>query len=360
MKKTAILLTALLMVFSLVLLSACGNASESTTGSSGESTGAPESTSGEAVSTSDPASSAAPESTAQPAESQEPETAGQPDEPDEPEGIAVDNAKELASVFHSINNMKLPEDSVITLTADIDLSGYTDTDTWEPLYRFSGTLNGAGHTISGLDWNFVMAEGADTDMPLATETSSYVFENLDNSLGGNCYARATVSLLILQLNGGEVKNLTLKDSAMTIHCSYNRNYLMFFGAVVGYVNGGTLSGVKLENVDMTIPAEVNYNHAFVGWAAPLVGRVTGQATFSSCSADADCLVDASENAKTNTGKLIGIMDDKVGPLTVENCASDAETRVHPEPESETLTYHGDDIVWGGVASDDLVGEDLGL
>ena len=241
-----------------------------------------------------------------------------------------------------------------------NLEEYTDTDTWEPLYRFSGTLNGAGHTIFGLDWNFVMSEGADTDMPVATDDYSYVFENLDNSLGGNCYARATVSLLILQLNGGEVKDLTLKDSAMTIHCSYNRNYLMFFGAVVGYVNGGTLSGVKLENVDMTIPAEVNYNHAFVGWAAPLVGRVTGQTTVSDCSADADCLVDASANAKTNTGKLIGIMDDDIGPLTVENCTSDAETRVHPDPSSATLTYHGDDNVWGGTASDDLVGEDLGL
>ena len=88
--------------------------------------------------------------------------------------------------------------------------------------------------------------------------------------------------------------------------------------------------------------------------------MTGQTTVSDCSADADCLVDASANAKTNTGKLIGIMDDDIGPLTVENCTSDAETRVHPDPSSATLTYHGDDNVWGGFASDDLVGEDLGL
>lgn len=314
----------------------------------------------ETTANTDPAETTTPTSEPAVSEPAEPSVPAEPSEPEESTtGFKVGTAKELAAAILAINDLEAPEDTNITLTADIDLTGYTDWSSWEPLYRYSGTFDGAGHTIKNLKWNFTMSNDGNTNMPTADQDYSYVLENmLDFPIGGNCAARATVSLLILELDGGTVKDLTLSDSSLTIHCSYNKNYLMHFGTVVGYMNGGTISNVNLTNVDMTIPEQVNYNHAFVGYAAPLVGRVTGVATVSGCKADAKCLVDASANVKMNTGKLIGIMDDANGSLKLSGCASDAETKVHPNPTADSLMYKGNDTVLGGVAGKELVGKDL--
>lgn len=280
-----------------------------------------------------------------------------PIEPAGPKEFKVGTAEQLAAAIRAINDMDASEDSNITLTDDIDLTGYADTSTWEPIYRYEGTFDGAGHTIKNLNWSFTMANSGDSDMPSASMDFSYVLQNMEGDLVGNRYACATVSLLILQLNGGTVKDLTFTDSSLNIICSYNKNYQMYFGSVVGFVNGGTVSGIKMNNVDITIPAEVNYNQAFAGYAAPLIGKVEGTASVSDCTVDAACLVDTSANVKFNTGKLIGIMEDVDGSLTVENCTSEAETKVHPAPTTDPLMYKGNDTVLGGVAGD-LVGEDL--
>lgn len=285
-------------------------------------------------------------------ETEEPEDSDDPI----PTKVEVGNAEELMEVIDQLNFGELPADLDITLTADIDLTGYTSCNEWEPIYRYRGTFDGAGHTIRNLNWTFNMLNSGETNMPTADQAYSYVLENLEGALVGNRWARGTVAFLVLELDGGTVKDLTFADSSMTINCSYNKNYQMFFGAVVGNVKGGTISGVTLSNVDLTIPKDVNTNQAFEGYAAALVGRVAGDSTISNCSADANCKVDTSANVKFNTGKLIGVVEAGT-TLTTDGCSSDAECLVNAAPSLDGLPYASEDAVLGGIAGG-LIGKDF--
>lgn len=279
--------------------------------------------------------------------------------PDTPSGFVVGTADELIEAIDAINKGNSPVDTNITLTADIDMSGKAGVADYEPLYRYSGTFDGAGHTIKNLNWKFIMKNGGG-NMPNAVDVGSYVLENTDpdgnNQAEAGSFAKATVSLLVLELDGGTVKNVTLKDSSLTIECSFNKNYQMFFGSVVGYMNGGTVEKVTVSNVDMTIPANVNYNQGFTGYAAPVVGRVSGTAVVTNCTVDANSTVDTSANVMFNTGKLIGVLEAD-STATITGSSSDAVCKVHPNPTKDVLAYKGDGIVLGGVAGG-LVGTDL--
>ncbi|MBQ8287313.1 MAG: hypothetical protein IJX76_00895 [Clostridia bacterium] len=371
MKKFAILLAALMLTLP---LASCSSTEDTTptTVADGTTTPAPATTTAtpttEKPATEDPSTTTknpildkvttdAPE-TNDPDVTDDPDT---PDTPDTPDGFTVGNADELIAAIDSINSGESPEDTNITLTADIDMTGLAGAGDYEPLYRYSGTFDGAGHTIKNLNWKFIMANGGNTNMPLATEVYSYVIENTDpdgnNQADSGCFARGTVALLVLQLNeGGTVKDLTLSDSSMTIDCSYNKNYQMFFGGVVGYLNGGSVEGVTLANVDITIPANVNYNQGFTGYAAPVVGRVSGDSAVTDCVVGSDCTVDASANVMFNTGTLVGVLEAD-SSVDADGSSSQAECKVHLNPTKDVLAYKGDGITLGGVAGG-LIGTDL--
>ena len=289
-----------------------------------------------------------------------PETEEKPDNPDNPgtpevsKDVKIGTAEELIETFRKINSGEMAEDSNITLTANIDLSACKGVADYEPLYYFSGTFDGAGHAIFNLNWKFIMKNGGG-NMPNATDVGSYVLEDLPDGTAGR-FARGTVALLILKLDGGTVKNLTLADSSLTIECSYNKNYQMYFGGVVGYMSGGTVADVTLSNVDVTIPANVNYNQGFTGYAAPVAGRVSGSAAITDCIVGSGCTVDASDNVMFNTGTLAGVLEAG-GMLNIEGSSSEAECKVHLSPTKDVLAYKGEGIVLGGVAGG-LIGTDL--
>lgn len=279
--------------------------------------------------------------------------------PETPSGFTVATADELIAAIDAINKGNSPVDTNITLTADIDMSGKTGVADYEPLYRYSGTFDGAGFTIKNLNWKFIMKNGGG-NMPNAVDVGTYVLENTDpdgnNQAEAGSFAKATVALLVLQLNGGTVKNLTVADSSLTIECSFNKNYQMFFGGVVGHMNGGTVDKVAAKNLDMTIPANVNYNQGFTGYAAPVAGRVSGTAAVTNCTVDAGSTLDASANVMFNTGKLVGVLEAE-STVTTTGSSSDAVCKVHPNPTKDVLAYKGEGIVLGGVAGG-LVGTDL--
>jgi hypothetical protein len=193
------------------------------------------------------------------------------------------------------------------------------------------------------------------NMPNANQVGSYVLEDLPDGTAGR-FARGTVALLVLKLDGGTVKNLTVADSSLTIECTYNKNYQMYFGGVVGYMSGGTVADVILSNVDITVPANVNYNQGFTGYAAPIAGRVSGNAAITGCIVGSGCTVDASDNVMFNTGTLVGVLEQG-GILNTEGSSSEAECKVHANPTKDVLAYKGDGIVLGGVAGG-LIGTDL--
>ncbi len=335
MKKLSLLLAALLLA--LPLASCTGGASDATTAS---------------TPTNDPAVTTPATTTKNPILDKVTTKAPETDEPvTDPsvevpvEAFSVGTAAELVAAIDAINSGSASEDADITLTADIDMSGLAGVGAYEPLYRYSGTFDGAGHTIRNLNWIFVMANGGG-NMPNADQPGSYVLENLPDGTAGR-YAKGTVALLVLQLNEkGSVKDLTLADSSLTIQCSYNKNYQMYIGGAVGYVNGGALEGVELSNVDVTVPANVNYNQGFPGYAAPLAARVAGNVALANCSADADCTVDTSANVMFNIGTLVGVAQEG-DTVNTEGSASQAVCTVHTAPTKDVLAYKGEGITLGG-------------
>ena len=353
MKKLSVFLAALLLAMPLASCTAAEDAPATTAGSDAVTSTLPSNTTAtpttQAPATDDPATT-----TKNPILDKvttAPETNETPDTPVAPTGFTVGTADELIAAIDAINKGNSPVDTNITLTADIDMTGKTGVSDYEPLYRYSGTFDGAGFTIKNLNWKFIMKNGGG-NMPNAVDVGSYVIENTDpdgnNQADAGCFARATLSLLVLELDGGTVKNVTLKDSALTIECSYNKNYQLFIGGVVGYMNGGTVDGVKVTNVDMTIPANVNYNQGYTGYAAPVVGRVSGTAAVTNCSVDASSTVDTSANVMFNTGTLIGVLEAN-STATTTGSTSEAVCKVHQNPTKDVLAYKGDGIVLGGVA-----------
>ena len=105
------------------------------------------------------------------------------------------------------------------LTADIDLSD----EPWTPI-PFSGTLDGAGHTIGNLT---VTEPGADTATTYDGNRKQY-----ETVFGG----------LFSVANGAEIRNLTLLNAEIDLttdrHC--------FLGAIAGYAKGTTVSDCKIS------------------------------------------------------------------------------------------------------------------
>ena len=364
MKKLALLLAALLTALPLASCTAAEETPATTVGS-GDTTTAPVVTT--TPTTADPSTTTKnpilDKVTTNAPETNAPNTDDAPDTnetPDKPAGFVVGTADELIAAIDAINNGSSPVDTNITLSADIDLSACKGVADYEPLYRYEGIFDGAGFTIKNLNWKFIMKNGGG-NMPNAVDVGSYVLENTDpdgnNQAEAGSFAKATVALLVLELDGGAVKNLTVADSSLNIECSFNKNYQMFFGGVVGYMNGGTVDKVAVKNLDLNIPANVNYNQGFTGYAAPVVGRVSGTAAVTGCTVDANSTVDTSANVMFNTGTLVGVLEAD-STMNTTGSSSDAVCKVHPNPTKDVLAYKGEGIVLGGVAGG-LVGTELG-
>lgn len=121
---------------------------------------------------------------------------------------------QLAAVAAAVNDGNSLADKTVTLADNIDLSAYED---WTPIGTaeapFAGTLNGAGHTVSGL--------------------------SITDCLGGNHG--------LVGYNTGVVENLTVTGTIGTEEnkitgAAYSSDSI---GGAVGY-NGGTVRGVAAE------------------------------------------------------------------------------------------------------------------
>lgn len=143
--------------------------------------------------------------------------------------ITVSTAEELMAIATNVNNGTTTySGDVITLTADIDLSGKTwvpignDLDS-EKLFKgtFKGTFDGGGHKISNL----------------SITTSDVYYLGVFGCV-----------------NGGTVKNLVLANSSVKSNIS-SSSYTDYVGGIVGYNLAGTiencwvLSGVTIEGDD---------------------------------------------------------------------------------------------------------------
>ena len=135
----------------------------------------------------------------------------------------------------------------IKITADIDMTGKA----WTPINDAIFTLNGQGHTISGL-----------------TVT-------VDSTAKGD-YG-LLVNTLANQNANGRIKDLTIKDSIIVVNSTatelstkYAGNKGVNVGAVVGRTDRGALNNVNLENVTVKVTgiACVGALAGFREWEAP--------------------------------------------------------------------------------------------
>ena len=263
----------------------------------------------------------------------------------------IGTPEELSELIFNINSSFVPSDVNITLTDDIDLTGYVSRYEWEPIYRYSGVFDGAGHSIKNLDWTFLMVNSAESDMPTAETEGSFVVTNMGGVVG-NCWAEASISLLVVVLDGGEIKNLTMEDCSVNIECSYNKNYQMFIAGMCGYIRDGKITDCNLKNVDVTIPSLVCYNEAYPGYASLFAGRAEGESVVSGCTVDDECLVDSSQNVKFNISGVIGyVYYDSY--LEIKDTDTSAELLVCTSPtlDVEGMMYTGADSELGGLSDE---------
>ncbi|MGM9680192.1 MAG: hypothetical protein ACI3XR_01660 [Eubacteriales bacterium] len=113
-------------------------------------------------------------------------------------------------------------DKVVKITADLDMSG-TD---FVPLNSITLILDGQGHTVSGINIE-------------VSETSGGNYGILANVLANNnC--------------NGTIRNLTLKDSSITVTSTATEPGQVSVGAIAGLSDRGKTSGITLDHVTITV------------------------------------------------------------------------------------------------------------
>ena len=190
------------------------------------------------------------------------------------------------------------------IVQDISLSG-----TWTPKDSFSGTIDGHGHTISGVKYEV----------------------RVDN--GNN----AVITYGFIRELTGTIKNVTFANTSIEIVKVKDGQHNLNVGGVVGFLNGGTLENVRM--VDPYVYAEHmrdvassgNYSNAFAGG---LVGFMSG-GTVKNCSATGSGGIytwakKATESADTQafSGGIVGYMTGG----TVTGCTRDDGIKVESKSE----------------------------
>ena len=198
----------------------------------------------------------------------------------------IDSANELAKIGAD----GYPLNGSYVLTANINLGASAETP-WTSIgyggKSFTGTFDGAGHTISGLYLNF-----------------SSIDTYQDQGLGLFTYVR----------QGGTVKNLTVKGEIDGTNAGVG------IGGIVGKNKGGTISNCT-SIVDITASVDSN------------VGGIVGSSesgTIVDChntgSINVTC---SSAGSMTGIGGIVGLAGNPNGrvTVTVENCENTGKVTV---------------------------------
>ncbi len=168
---------------------------------------------------------------------------------------SADDLIALAEAYNKFGRNFLGSQEV-KITADIDMTGKA----WTPIKDATFTLNGQNHTITGLSVTVDSTEKGDYGL--------------------------LVNVLANNPGNGRIKDLTIKDSIITVNSTatelstqYAGNKGVNVGAVVGRTDRGALNNVNLTNVTVKVTGK-----AMVGGLAGLrewqVGddKITGTLT----------------------------------------------------------------------------------
>ena len=256
------------------------------------------------------------------------------------EAVQISNADELVAFLTNTENAN--KDAV--LTANIDLSAKSGTNTWKPMANYSGTFDGAGFTVSGLSFTRNVANNA-ADMINEGDCQDPTDVEL------NCMGKYSYGLFFINLSGS-VKNLKIKDVSLTFNANFNKNYRIDVSALAGYANGAVIENVDMENVDVKTNNTINENQGQLGYGALYVARAAGAVSFKGCESNADCSVNTSAAGRLSAAQMIGCYEGN-DSLTFAACASEAFVTVMAKDTAENGNY-----MWkqnGALYSDGVAG-----
>lgn len=181
------------------------------------------------------------------------------------------------------------------LTEDLDLSSYAQ------IAKFSGTLDGNGHKITGLTQAlFGVVEGGKISN-LTIENASINVETQNDS--------SSIGVIANELVNATIKDCTISANLMV----KSNNGVTFVGMVAGRVDYSNILGVKING---TITTEYCTVGGLVGWA----NNSTKESEISKCQVTAT--INAIGGESENVGGFIGKVTNNA--LTISQCVSKVE------------------------------------
>ncbi|MBQ9428702.1 MAG: hypothetical protein IJU41_04060, partial [Clostridia bacterium] len=224
---------------------------------------------------------------------------------------SADEATEIgtAEAFAALMNGTSPLSGDYILTADIDLSGVSQTPIGSEASPFTGTLDGDGHTISGIN----LTSGT-ANVGLFGYTDGATIQNLTVSGTVNVPAATTVGGLI----GTATGMMTLKNIVNNINVTAK-------GRVGGIIGHATMASSDTTAGAFTMENIVN-NGTITAGATGMVGGMIGRMELS--GPNLDVTLSKLKNAGTVTGTgasggsyvggIAGLWSTK-SPITVDSC-----------------------------------------
>ncbi len=249
------------------------------------------------------------------------------------------------STAAQLNEVREHLNGNFVLTADIDLSGYSN---WTPIgayaakdanngvydakleYAFTGSFNGGGHTISNLtikrdDLSEEDMSGAGLFGCIAAESSlqNITIKDTEVFSTGSCVA-AFVGMA-MSSNENAIRDITLTGS----------NQISGAGSVGGIVGSAQDTNI----IDCTAQADVVMNAASNG-AGILGGGIEG-GMISGCKATGSVTA-------TETMSYEGVVMGAIGVGGLAGCAFDSETVLNCEVKDVTIKVGKNAIMTGGL------------
>jgi hypothetical protein len=236
---------------------------------------------------------------------------------------SADDLMALAAAYNKFGRGFLGSQE-IKITADIDMTGKA----WTPIKDATFTLNGQGHTITGL--SVTVDSTAKGDYGLLVNT-------LANNPGN-----------------GRIKDLTIKDSIITVtstatelSAQYAGNKGVNVGAVVGRTDRGALNNVNLENVTVKVNgvACVGALVGFREWEAPddVISGSLKNVLVDAPDAQAGVISGYSYHVDGSIGNFTaevgGNVTDDAGAVKLNGATGDAYAK--SEGENVTVTVKAD-------------------
>ncbi len=217
----------------------------------------------------------------------------------------------LISTADQLYNMKEDLDGYYKLTSDIDLSTYTGTNKGESifgstLYKFSGHLDGNGHTISNYSQTTSNQYGSIfgyLDKDAVIENLNIDSPSLNFSRSSTGYAGGFVSYNAGTIRNINVTNVSINYSATSTSASVETCLGGFVGYNLGTIENATVTGSLAASYKMKINVG--------GFAGVNEGKISNSTTNLSVDVNSSSTSTSTEELTYNIGGFAGVNEGRI-------------------------------------------------